>query len=183
VQGDDVRESIRAELEQTRLRFHALTGSLTADQWRTSSRNPAWSNGQLLFHMMFAFMLVPSLFRILRFFSRRPDRSSAAFARTLDLGTPLFHFVNALGPRIGARLYGPRRIDAKYDRVHAAVLRRLDAVRSDEWDRSMHYPPHWDPAFTDSMSFEALFRYPVAHFNRHRSYIVTGDALPGDRPA
>jgi hypothetical protein len=131
VAGDDVRERIRAELEETRSQFHRLLDSLTEADWHAPSRNPAWTNGQLLFHMTFAFILISPLFRVIRFWSGRSRRSSRGFARMLDFSTPLFNRVNALGPRLGSHVYGYRRVGAKYDRVRAAILRRLDSVRDD----------------------------------------------------
>jgi hypothetical protein len=134
---DGVRERISAELEETRSQFHSLLESLTEADWRKPSRNPAWTNGQLLFHVAFAFMLIPPLFGLIRFWRRRSRRYSRVFARALDFSTPLFNWVNALGPRIGARVYGSRGIGTKYERVHAAILRRFDSVRDDEWDEGM----------------------------------------------
>jgi DinB family protein len=174
---DGVREEIRAEFEKTRSQFHAILGSLSEADWRAPSGNPAWTNGQLLFHMMFAFMLVPALFFMIRFWSRRPERYSRAFARMLDASTPVFNWINALGPHLGACLYGCRRIGAKYDRVHRAILRRLDALADDEWARGMYYPRRWDPIFGDFMTFEDLFRYPGAHFRHHLRHLS-----PGGRP-
>ena len=172
--SDDVRESIRTELEATRLEFHRLADSLTDADWRAPSRNPAWTNGALLFHMTFAFMLIPPLFWMIRFWSRRKPSSSRAFARVLDFSTPLFNVVNALGPRGGGRVYGRRRLVAKYDRVHAAIVRRLDSVGDDEWGRGMYYPRRWDPTFGEFMTFEDLFHYPVKHFRHHLRHLSAG---------
>src|SRR5262250_856432 len=56
VRDSEVGQRIRNELEETRRRFHALLGSLSAADWDAPSHNPAWTNGQLVFHMLFAFM-------------------------------------------------------------------------------------------------------------------------------
>src|SRR5262245_50972311 len=62
VSDGEVGKRIRDELEETRRQFHALLGSLSDAEWDAPSRNSAWTNGQLVFHMLFAFMLIPSLF-------------------------------------------------------------------------------------------------------------------------
>ena len=87
----EVRRRIRDELEETRSQFHTLLDSLSPAEWDAPSHNPAWTNGQLVFHMLFAFMLIPSLFWLVRFSSRLPDRYSRAFARVLDFSTPIFN--------------------------------------------------------------------------------------------
>src|SRR5215472_16843437 len=123
VSDSEVGQRIRDELEETRRQFHALLGSLSAADWDAPSRNPAWTNGQLIFHMLFAFMLIPSLFWLIRFWSRLPDRYSRAFARVLDLSTPLFNRVNALGPRGQAVIFGRRRAGS----IYAAYTNRSSA--------------------------------------------------------
>ena len=170
---DDPRERIRAELEDARAQFHAVLDSLTEADWRAPSRNPAWNNGQLLFHMAFGFVLIPPLFGMIRFWSRRSRRSSRAFASVLDFSTPVFNWVNALGPKGGGRVYDRRRLGRKFDRVHAKILRRLDSVRDNEWGAGMYYPRRWDPTFGEFMTYEALFRYPVAHFRHHLRHLST----------
>jgi hypothetical protein len=35
----------------------------------------------------------------------------------------------------------------------------------------MHYPAKWEPRFSDFMTLEALFRYPVIHLHHHRTQI------------
>jgi len=66
----EVGKGIRDELEETRRQFHALLASLSAADWDAPSRNPAWTNGQLVFHMLFAFVLIPSLFWLIRLVPR-----------------------------------------------------------------------------------------------------------------
>jgi len=176
VSYSELGKRIRDELEDTRRQFHAVLGSVSAADWDAPSRNPAWTNGQLIFHMLFAFMLIPSLFWLIRFWSRLPDRYSRAFARVLDLSTPLFNRVNALGPRGQAVIFGRRRAGSIYDRVHRSILRKVDSMEDDDWGRGMNYPRRWDPDFGDFMTFEHLFRYPTQHFQRHRAQLSGGTA-------
>lgn len=181
--GNETGERIRAELEESSIQFHALLDSLTDEDWNAPSRNPAWTNGQLLFHMVFAFMLVPALFWMIRFWSRLPDRFSRWFARGLDFLTPVFNWFNALGPRGQAVVFGRGRIGAIYDRAHRSILRKIDSLGGDEWSLGMHYPRRWDPAFGDFMTFEDLFRYPTRHFRRHLRHLSAGRATSKESAA
>jgi hypothetical protein len=126
--------------------------------------------------MLFAFMLIPSLFWLIRLFSRLPRVVSRAFARALDFSTPLFNWVNALGPRGQARVFGRARAGAIYDRVHRSILRKVESLPDDEWGRGMHYPVRWDPAFGEFMTYDSLFRYPTQHFRRHLAQLSAGEA-------
>lgn len=176
-EGDEgIAARVRSDLESSSCRFHMLLDSLSQDDWDTPSLNPAWTNGQLVYHILFAFMLVPSLFWMIRFWSRLPDSWSRRFARMLDFSTPLFNRVNALGPRGQARLLGRNRASAIFDRVHRTILRNLDSIHGERWHAGMHYPRRWDPTFREFMTFEDLLAYPSEHFAHHVRHLSAGDA-------
>ncbi|MBI5230591.1 MAG: DinB family protein [Coriobacteriales bacterium] len=172
----DPGASIHEDLERSRARFHALLESLSAEEWDAPSRNPAWTNGQVIYHILFAFMLVPSLFWMIKFWSRLPWGASRAFAAVLDFSTPLFNWVNALGPRGQARVLGRKRAEPIFERVHRSTLRKVDSLHGSEWQRGMHYPTRWDPSFGDFMTFEDLLRYPSKHMERHLRQLSAGSA-------
>ena len=44
--GGSPREEIRAELEATREAYHALLESLSEEDWKRASGNPAWTVGR-----------------------------------------------------------------------------------------------------------------------------------------
>jgi hypothetical protein len=167
------RSRLRAELEAARGEFHAMVASISEREWTLSSRNTAWTNGQVVFHILLGFILVLPLARLLVFFDRLPDQCSRTFAKTLDLSTPLFHRVNAIGPRVGARLLGRAGIISRFDHVHRAILARLDRARPVDWEATMHYPTRWDPRFHARMDLAALLRYPIGHLRHHRDQLRT----------
>ncbi|MEP6850493.1 MAG: DinB family protein [Acidobacteriota bacterium] len=166
---------VRAELEIASCRFHALLDSLSPTDWDAPSLNPAWTNGQLVYHMLFAFMLVPSLFWMIKFWSRLPSGYSRRFAQFLNFTTPVFNRVNALGPRGQAFVFGRNRAGAIYDRIQRSILEKVNSLGDDQWTAGMHYPRRWDPTFGDFMTFEALFKYPPAHFEHHLSHLSAGN--------
>jgi len=55
------RARLRADLDAAHREFHAMASILSARAWAVPSRNPAWTNGQLLFHVLLGFVLVPPL--------------------------------------------------------------------------------------------------------------------------
>jgi hypothetical protein len=119
-------------------------------------------------------MVVPSLFWMIKFWSRLPTEYSRRFAQLLDFGTPLFNWVNALGPRGQQRLFGRERARRIFDRVVAWIRRKAATLPPEQWSAGMHYPRRWDPTFGDFMTFEDLIRYPAAHFREHLRHLSAG---------
>jgi DinB superfamily len=146
-----------------------MVASISEQLWAKPSHNPGWTNGQLLFHVLLGFILVLPLAGLLIFFGHLPAVCSKTFAAILNFSTPLFNRINAVGPRVGARLLGRASLISKFDQVHTAILERLERVRPGDWALAMHYPTRWDPPrFKTLMHMEDLFRYPVDHLRHHR---------------
>ena len=166
------KEAIRAALEEMRVAFHTLSHSLSATDRTRRSTNRAWTNGEVLFHVTFAFMLLPFLLWLVRLFGRLPRQWSKPFAALLNLSTPIFNRINAIGPHLGGRLYHGDRLDEKYDRVHARILQLLDAIPDGEMQRGMYYPDKWDGLFHRYMTLADLSLYPTIHFRFHRNQLT-----------
>lgn len=165
------RARLRSDLDAVRDEFHAMVASISEREWNEPSQNPGWTNGQIVFHILLGFILVLPLARLLVFFGRLPALCSRIFARILDLSTPLFNRINAMGPRAGARLLGRAGIKSKFDQVHGAILALLDRARPGDWATAMSYPTRWDPRFQARMDLAALLRYPVDHLRHHRDQL------------
>ena len=52
--------------------------------WHRPTRGTRWTNEQLLFHMVFGYMIVLRLLILVKLFSRLPDRVGRVFAGLLD---------------------------------------------------------------------------------------------------
>ena len=167
------KDAIRSDLESARSDFHQLLHSLGDDDLRRRSANPRWTNGQIVWHMAFAFMLVLELVPLAELFSRLPHKVSKGFASALDWATPAFNVVNRLGPLGGARLHSRESIGRMFDRVLDRLLTLVDSMNDERLDRGMHYPRRWDPtSFSDYMTVEAILRYPVAHMRHHWNQVA-----------
>ena len=167
-----LRVTIRAELEATRAIFHALLGSLAKDEWTRQSHNPGWTNGEILAHMTFGFIVVNVLLPMARVWGRLPKSSSKWFAWFLNAITVPFNWVNALGARGQGKVFTHQRIGKIYDRIYFSLLRQVDSIKDDEWGHGMYYPTKWDSNFDEFMTLEKLFHYPVIHFNFHLKQIA-----------
>jgi hypothetical protein len=161
-----------SELERARANFRRAAESLTEVSWNRPSANPQWTNGQMMFHVLLAFMLLPYLVPLARFFGRLPPAWSKPLAASLDLATPIFNWVNGLGPRGAATVFSRVRVLRRYDALHDYAIRALTRTRVADLERGMHYPRRWDPMFRGYMTLGDVFRYPAIHMAHHMGQIV-----------
>lgn len=168
----NVRDSILAEYETTRVSFHALLDSLSEADLKRLSRNPGWKNGEILFHMTFGFMIGSALLPLVRFWARLPKGFSKVFAWMLNALTGPFNWINGIGARGGGNVFRGKRLEAKFDKVQASMLRKLNSVKDYEWRRGMYFPEKWDGLFKKYMTLEDVLRFPVVHFRFHLDQIA-----------
>ena len=121
-QGD-----IAAEMERARVDFHHLLDNATSAELRAGTDGTKWTNEQLLFHMLFGYLLVHNLLILVKAFTRLPRRVSKAFAATLNAATRPFHVVNYLGSLGGARVLGHARMERLMDFVIGRLQRSVIA--------------------------------------------------------
>jgi DinB superfamily len=161
------RDAIAADLERARATFHHLLAAADPDKWRTPTQGTRWTNEQLLFHMVFGYMVVVRLLPLVRVMGRLPDPLSTTYARLLNAAAAPFHQINYYASCAAAVVYNRRRMGTKLDRVIAALQHRLAGETDQDLRCGMHFPPRWDPFFTDHMTIEELYRYPGRHFDFH----------------
>lgn len=166
------RDAIAADLERARARFHQLLAAAAPADWHKPTRETRWTNEQLLFHMVFGYMIVQRLLPLVRVMSRLPDPVSATYAQLLNAATTPFHQINCYGSCAAALIYNRRRMGAKLDRVIDALQRQLSRETADNLCHGMHFPTRWDPFFADYMTLEDLYRYPGRHFDFHAAQLT-----------
>jgi len=172
------RQRVHIELDEARIAFHRLVAGATDTQLRSASEGTRWTNQELLFHMLFGYLIARALLVLAGVVSGLPSDASRGFASVLNSATPLFDEVNYLGSRAGARVVGRRRMDAMLDRVIASLHRRLAAETDADLRRGMHYPVRWDPFFKEFMTVADIYHYPTQHFGFHRRQLTLRDAKP-----
>ncbi len=163
---------IRADLDATRASVRSLLDSFSKEDWSRQSLNPGWTNGEVMAHMVFGFVVVVILLPLTRLWGRLPKDSSRSFARMLNRFAGPFNRVNAFGARMQGRMFAPDRVRAVYDRAEGWLLKKAASIGDAEWERGMYYPTRWDSNFSEFMTVEKLFRYPVSHFNFHLGQIA-----------
>ena len=161
------RAALAADLERARIEFHRLIEAAGPEDWGRPTSGTRWTNEQLLFHMVFGYMVVQRLLVLVRIFSRLPGPVSGTFANSLDAATKPFHIINYYGSCAAALVYNRRRMGAKMDRVIASLQRKLARENDADFACGMRYPRRWDPFFDSFMTLEDLYRYPGRHFDFH----------------
>ncbi|OBG60764.1 hypothetical protein [Mycobacterium sp. E3339] len=82
------RAAIAAELERVRVDFRHLIELADDQDWTKATKGTRWSNEELLFHMVFGYMVVQRLLLLVRVFGRLPGSLSHGYARLLNSVTP-----------------------------------------------------------------------------------------------
>jgi DinB family protein len=168
------RETICEELQRVRVTFRRLVQDASPADLARASDGTRWTNQQLLFHMLFGYLLMRSLIALAGMFSRLPSGASREFARLLNAGARPFHWVNYLGSCAGATGFPRQRMAEKMDKVTMALERRLRAETPARLRLGMHYPVRWDPFFKDFMTLVDLYHYPIQHFDFHQRQLTLG---------
>jgi len=166
------RAAVRAEMESARLDFHRLIAAATPADLRRPSDGTRWTNRQLLFHMLFGYLIVRALLVLARVFGLLPDGASKTFAKLLDSAHRPFDLVNYLGSCAGAWIIPPRRMTWMLDRVIAALQQHLQRETGLALRRGMHYPSTWDPFFAGYMTLADIYHYPTQHFRFHQRQLT-----------
>ena len=151
----DKREQIRFQLETTCSEFTSLLDQLTIEDLNRPCLNPAWTIGELLYHMSFAPRDLPSDVWLIRHLNWVPKIPAGPFNR---LNTNL--------TRRGGRNATKKMLAESYAEAHQHTLKALESVRDDEWDKGVKYPD-WDPMLSGYVTLERLFQYISLHFESH----------------
>lgn len=134
---------------------------------RRRSNGTRWTNEELLFHMVFGYMVVRALLPLVHLISRLPKPVGRAFAAVLNAGTRPFDVVNYWGSRAAALVYNRQRMGRKLDKTMSVISRRLERENARSLARTMPFPDRWDPFFTPAMTLNDVYAYPTLHFDFH----------------
>lgn len=160
----NTREHLRQEIIDTQNAFHALLEAIPDEAFTLPSDNPAWTVGQVLYHMSIApRMMVLDVQMI---------GGQRWIYRLIPIIMPkkVFDWLNARLTRYGARRLSRQFLRHEYDRANDAILQVLDSLSEEDFSRSQPYPD-WDPLLSGEVSMKYLFGYIKRHFNSHKVQI------------
>lgn len=160
----DTRERLHQEIEATQCAFHTLLDSIPDEAFALPSDNPAWTVGQVLYHMSIApRMMIMDVQMI---------SGQRWIYRLIPVIVPkkLFDWLNARLTRYGAYNLSRQFLRNEYDRANTAILQVLDSLSEADFIRSQPYPD-WDPLLSGEVSMEYLFGYIKRHFDSHAAQL------------
>jgi hypothetical protein len=172
------REELRREIEETQVAFQQLLDSIPEAAFGLPSDNPAWTVGEVLYHMSVAPRFVGLDVKMI-------VRQNWVY-RGVAVVVPraLFDWLNKKLTRFGARKLSREFLALEYDKAHQSALRALDAVSDPDFEKQLYYPD-WDPLLSGEVTLERLFHYVKAHFDSHAGrirQIVESNRGSADRP-
>jgi hypothetical protein len=161
-------------MDEARARLHLLLAAADDADLHRASDGTRWTNEQLLFHMVFGYLVVRTLLPLVRVVSRLPAPVGRSWAALLNSATRPFHVVNYWGSVGAARAFNHARMGPLADRTLAALQRNLARETEAALHRGMPFPTRWDPYF-GYLTLAEVYRYPTRHFEHHRRQL----SLPG----
>lgn len=164
------RDDLTEELRQAQADFKQLLERAGRKDLSRRTDGTRWTNRQLLFHMVFGYIIVRTLTPLVQLLGRLGW--SRRFAATLNALHRPFHVINYLGSSGGGQLVSPRRMAALMDTTMTAIQRRLTAETADSLALTMHFPTRWDPYFQPTMSVHDVYHYGTEHYEHHRRQLT-----------
>ena len=160
------RSQISRELRRAQAEFRQLVGRASAEDLRRRSCGTRWTNRQLLFHMVFGYIIVRTVMPLVHALGRFGH--SRGFAATLNATRDPFHLINYLGSCGGGQILSTRAMAALLDQTINVLQRRLTSESDARLALAMHFPTAWDPYFKPIMTALDVYHFGTQHFDHHR---------------
>lgn len=148
------RETLRRELEATRLAYHELLADIPEAAWDRPTANPAWTVRQMMFHMTLALRFLPADIALMR------------GGRVPPIPTWLFNRANEWFTRLAAKRQTRASLAAEYDKRHESIMALLQTIEPHEWTVAVQYPDI-NRNLQGMRTIADMFRYITVHFNEH----------------
>ena len=132
-----------SEMQRAQADFHQLISEASAGDLRCRSNGTRWTNRQLLFHMVFGYVVVRTLLPLVHALGRLGY--SGGFAAALNAGRRPFHLINYLGSCGGGQLLTTQAKAALLDRTVRALHRNLARKPTRAWPEACISRPRGTP--------------------------------------
>ena len=158
------KQLLEQEIVATREQFLALLNSIPESDYNLPTDNPAWSVGDMLYHIT----LGPQALTL--------EIWMIVHARRLFQFT-MRHFPSNLFNRLNARLsrranrVSRAKLIQLYEAAHTGTISTLHKTREEDLGKSVIYPAELEAMLAGETSVEKLFHYVKNHLEAHRASI------------
>ena len=164
------RAEIEAEMGRVQADFADLVAGARRPDLRRRTRGTRWTNRQLLYHLVFGYVIVRTLMPLVHLLGRWGR--SRRFAAALGAAHRPFHVINFLGSWAGGQLVPPSAMVTLMRWTLEALRRRLAGETEQTLALTMHFPTAWDPYFRPTMSVRDVYHYGTEHYQHHRRQLT-----------
>ena len=175
-------DPVRADVEWIARDYWAILKAARPEELDLPTNGTAWTNRQLLFHMLLGQRVTRMVIVVMGVFSRLPAGASRAWAAGMAAVTPLYHRLNWLGGVVGGRLFTVSRMGRQMEAVTAEILHFYDHASPGDLRRGMTIPPSWDPYFSTWMDRAQLMTWAPMHYQHHRRQLTLTTLSPLNGP-
>ncbi len=161
-------DPVRADLESIGRDYRAILAAARPDELDLPANGTAWTNRQLLFHMLLGQRITRMVITVMGAFSRLPAGASRGWAAAMAAATPVYERLNFAGSVVGGRLFSHARMGRQMDAVTAKILHFYEDASPGDLSRGMTIPPSWDPYFSTWMDRAQLMSWAPKHYQHHR---------------
>jgi uncharacterized protein (TIGR03083 family) len=145
------RGAIRAELQATDAAYRQLVGQIDDANWKTRSGIPAWTCGQLAWHLASSLSFIAGQ---IEGATKGKATNPPAFL------IPMLFKANELRVRVASRKATPASVLADFD----AGMKRLQTLLDATDDQTL---PISATSFQETRTVAEMFHIPVDHFAEH----------------
>lgn len=158
------KDELRIEMLETQRAFHALLAEISDEAFARPSDNPAWTIGEVLFHMSLAPRFLIADLRVIF--------GHPLLAKLFPILVPisLFNRLNEFLTRRGARNLNRTYLADQYDQAHERAMQALQPLTDTDLQKALEYPGY-DPMLAGTVTVERLFHYVKLHFEAHERQI------------
>ena len=162
--SNTVRIALRGEIELIREKFHRFLVTIPEETLRLPSKDPAWTNGELLY-------LMSTAPRIIKSFLKKYTRENTLLSYASKAITgPLIQKTNEIFIRSRGHKITRWLIAEEYDTTIALVLELLDGISENDFGKTLAIPDI-DPLLSEQVTIENIFHYVKHHFYTYRSQV------------
>lgn len=155
-----LKEELAEEIESTRRDFHRLLDSVPGATYVHPSHNPAWTNGDVLYHIAVGLTLIHY-----EVWLTLHARGLLQFGLNL-VPAKILHRINAGFARRGNRINRQTLIKA-YEAGHSGLISSLTRMREDDFGRWVSIPTRLDIILSGKVTVKRLFQHVKIHFEKH----------------